>query len=136
MIGFLERKGLQRKLAVLLLVALLPLFMQSRAALAGMVSTDSVLNAASGYDRTSILARLQKEEARATLVKLGVDMNLVQQRIMKMTPDELVRFNEAVQAQPAGGESVIGVVLFVLVLLIILDLLGATDVFPAIKPIK
>ena len=132
----LERKGLQRKLAVLLLGGTAPAVY----AIPGRPGRNGLHRQRAqrgvGLRPHQYPGQAPKGGGPGHTGQTGCGHNLVQQRIMKMTPDELVRFNEAVQAQPAGGESVIGVVLFVLVLLIILDLFGATDVFPAIKPIK
>ena len=79
---------------------------------------------------------LGQEQAREALVGFGVSAEDVERRVQNMTPQELADFNAGVDQLPAGGASIFGVIIFVLVLLIVLDLLGATDVFPAIRPIK
>ena len=53
-----------------------------------------------------------------------------------MTADELQAFNQQVADMQAGGDSLLGVVVWVFVVLIVLDLLGTTNIFPAIKPIN
>jgi hypothetical protein len=37
---------------------------------------------------------------------------------------------------PAGGESVIGILLLLFIIFIITDMLGATDIFPFVKNIN
>jgi len=67
---------------------------------------------------------------------MGIDPNTIEQRVNSMTADELQAFNQQVADMQAGGDSLLGVVVLVFVVLIVLDLLGTTNIFPAIKPIN
>lgn len=103
---------------------------------AAMVSTqDLVATEAQQLDRTQVLALLDKTEARAALLDLGVNPADVEARVNQMSADELQAFSQQVEQMQAGG-SAVGVVVLVFVILIVLDLLGTTNIFPAIKPIS
>lgn len=109
----------------------------SSLAQAGMVSTDTLLTSqhhALSTDRIDEL--LQQAEARKALERLGVDPVMVQNRLKDLTPEELSTLHQQLDQMQAGGSSIIGIAIFVFLVLILLDLLGTTDIFPAIKPIK
>jgi hypothetical protein len=58
----------------------------------------------------------------------------VEQRLSRLSDAEIQRLAEKTENLPAG-QDVLGFVLGVILILILLDLLGATDVFPAVNPI-
>ncbi len=129
--------SMRRTLASILALSILMLSVQSSVVQAAMVSTQTLVQEQRAqYDRDRILDTVSQEQARATLVSLGVNPEDVEARITHMTPAELAQFNAQIDDLPAGGSSFFAVVIFILVLLIILDLLGATDIFPAIRPIQ
>lgn len=104
---------------------------------AAVVSTQELIQVEKqNYDRQHIQSVLQREQAIKSMQALGVDPKQVQARVAQMTDEELQRFNAQVEKMQAGADGgIIGLIIFVLLLLILLDLLGATDVFPAIRPI-
>lgn len=104
---------------------------------AAVVSTQELIQVEKQtYDRQHIQNVLQREQATKSMQALGVDPKQVQARVAQMTDEELQRFNAQVEKMQAGADGgIIGLIIFVLLLLILLDLLGATDVFPAIRPI-
>jgi hypothetical protein len=109
---------------------------QSSVTQAAVVTTQELIQVEQQrYDRQHIQALLQRDQAIKSMQSLGVDPKQVQERVAQMTPDELQAFNTQVADMQAGGDGIVGLVVFVLLLLIVLDLLGATDVFPAIHPI-
>jgi len=110
---------------------------QSSVAQAAVVTTQELIQVEQQrYDRQHIQALLQRDQAIKSMQSLGVDPKQVQQRVAQMTPDELQAFNTQVADMQAGGDGIVGLIVFVILLLILLDLLGATDVFPAIRPIN
>ena len=118
--------------ALMLLVSL-----QSATAQAAMVSTSELVAAESqSWQRAQVSALLAEQEAVNTLESLGIDPEMVQQRVDNMTAAELQAFNQQVADQQAGGSSLLGVVVLIFVVLVVLDLLGTTNVFPAIKQIE
>lgn len=73
---------------------------------------------------------LQRHDVAEQLVSLGVDPDIVVARVQNMTPAELVMLEGRISQQIAGGD-VIGTVGIVFVVLIILELVGITDIFKA-----
>jgi hypothetical protein len=52
-----------------------------------------------------------------------------------MTDQEVARLNQHLAELPAGGD-VLGVILILFIVFIITDMLGATDIFPFVKPVN
>lgn len=125
-----------RLLALLLSALTLFISLQSSVAQAAVVSTQTLLQEQqTQFDRAQLRALLEREQAVEALQSLGVDPEMVQDRVASMTAEELAQFNQQVEQMQAGG-SALGVVVLVFLILILLDLLGATDIFPAIRPIN
>ncbi len=102
---------------------------------AGMVSTESQLEIASqSYDKAVIQQKLKEQEVKDALISWGVEPNQVEQRVANMTAEEIGEFNRQMDSM-AAGSGIVGAVLFVFLILIVLDLLGTTNIFPVIKPI-
>ncbi|MCO4813007.1 MAG: PA2779 family protein [Gammaproteobacteria bacterium] len=99
---------------------------------AGVIET-SVL--ADQEDRATHIARVEVLLASAEVArqfeKLGVDQALVAQRIQTLSNTELLLLQEQMDQQVAGGDAlaVIGTVFLVL---LILELVGVTDIFKSI----
>jgi hypothetical protein len=73
----------------------------------------------------SVMAR---EDVRNTLIGMGVDPAEAETRMDALTDAELVMLGQQMDELPAGG-SVLGVLGAVLLVLIVLELLGVTNVF-------
>jgi hypothetical protein len=94
-----------------------------------IVGTDAALAMSERSEAVSRISTvLMREDVRAQLESLGVDPADALQRVEAMTPGELAQLDARLQELPAGG-SVLGVIGAVLVVLIILELLGVTNVF-------
>lgn len=125
-----------RFIALMLSVLTLTTALQVSVAQAAMVSTHAVVvEQQTQFDRQQLNALLQREQAVEAMQSLGVDPEMVQERVGSMTAEELAAFNEQVEQMQAGG-SALGVIVLIFLILILLDLLGATDIFPAIRPIN
>lgn len=121
-----------RSLALLLIIVFAPV----SALQAAMVGTDAVIQTQQHQiDRAEIVERLQAEDVQNLLATMGVDANEIEERVANMTSEELAQFNAQIDELPAGGIGIFGIVIFILLLMIVLDLLGAVDFFPAIKTI-
>jgi hypothetical protein len=79
---------------------------------------------------------LMQDKVRNQLTVLGVSPEYAQQRVAALTDAELRTLDARLEDLPAGGSGVLEVVLVVFLILLILDLTGATDVFPGIGPGK
>jgi len=125
---------LRRPLAVLLsmLLALAPLV----PAQAAMIGNEQVINQhLQGQTRDSLQQLLQQQSARQQLQALGVSPDLVKNRIDSLTDSELARINRHVDTLDAGG-NILGILLVIFIVFVITDVIGATDIFPFIHPVR
>lgn len=94
-----------------------------------IVGTDAALAMS---ERADVLGRvneaLTRDDVQAQLEALGVDPAQALERVQSLTAAELAQLDAKLQELPAGG-SVIGVLGALLVVLIVLELLGVTNVF-------
>lgn len=98
-------------------------------ALASPINTMTVIQL---NERTAQIDRIRttmaREDVRTTLIGMGVDPMEAELRLDALTDTELVMLNQQMDELPAGG-SVLGVLGAVLVVLLVLELLGVTNVF-------
>lgn len=78
--------------------------------------------------KQEVLSQLERQDIQDKLVSLGVDMNDAKQRINQMTSEELAQMQQNIDEMPAGS-GIIGAILVVFIVLVVTDMLGATDVF-------
>lgn len=99
---------------------------------AAMIGTQQAIQSEVRDARISrVESMLARTEVAAQMVKLGVDPLLVQGRIGNMTDAELMAMEGRLDQQLAGG-SAIGVIGVVFLVLMILELVGITDIFKAV----
>jgi hypothetical protein len=99
---------------------------------ADMIGTELAIQGEARDARiTRVETMLVRTEVASQLVKYGVDPLLVQSRVGNMTDTELLALEGSLDRQIAGGDAiaVIGVVFLVL---LILELVGVTDIFKSI----
>jgi len=78
---------------------------------------------------------LARDDVREQLVALGADPATLDQRIDNLTADELAAINGRLEELPAGA-GVLGALLVVFIVFVITDVIGATDIFTFIKPVR
>ncbi len=81
--------------------------------------------------RDDVRTLMAREDVRSALLAYGVTHSDVDERINNMTESELSQIQNHMDSLPAG-EGVLGFVLAVLLIFLILDLTGVTNVFPRI----
>ena len=96
---------------------------------AAMLATDS-------GQRAQVNRLLERAEVQSRLEAHGVNPADVKARVAAMTDDEVAQLAARIDSLPAGGESIIGAIVLIFVILLITDILGFTKVFPFTKPIK
>jgi|SRR6056297_4169354 len=108
--------------------------------MAGMVSTASagvlgsrvVMQQAERADTVArVQAVLDREAVQAQLVAFGVDPAMAVERVAALTDDELRQLDGRLSELPAGAGAV-EVVGIVFIVLLILELVGITNIFTAI----
>jgi hypothetical protein len=75
-----------------------------------------------------VRAAMARDDVRNTLIGMGVDPGEAEMRMDALTDAELMMLGQQMDELPAGG-SVLGVLGAVLLVLIVLELLGVTNVF-------
>lgn len=127
---------LVRKTGTLLLAASL-LGASMAPAQAAMVGTAQALAAEQGtLDRARLASLLEREDLQRQLKAMGVDIQQARDRVASLTDAEVARINGQIEKLPAGGDSVLGILVLIFIIFVITDALGATDIFPFVHPIK
>ena len=66
---------------------------------------------------------------------MGVNPADIESRVNLMTAEEVEMLSRHMDELPVGGD-VLGVILIVFIVFVITDVIGATDIFPFIKPVN
>ena len=127
-------KTIRKVLSALLTVTLISMtFSSSQAA---MIANDVVISQSQHHSaRAELMQTVQREDVRQQLLNMGVDPAAVESRINLMTHEEIAQLNQQIEELPAGGD-VLGVLLIIFIVFVITDVIGATDIFPFIKPVN
>lgn len=103
---------------------------------AAIITTDEAIQVQQNdINREYILSMLQKDELQQHLSDYGLDAQLAAERVSHMSDAEIALLNERLNEMPAG-EGVVGTIVLIFIVFIITDALGATDIFPFVKPIN
>ena len=125
----------QRPLAWLLSALLM--LMPVMSAQAGMLDTDTLITTGQSQQSIAGLQQLlEHEDAQRQLLALGVSPDQVRERVASLSDSELARINQGIDTLNAGGDSVLGVLLIIFIVFVITDVIGATNIFPFIHPVK
>ena len=125
---------LQRVLC--LLVSLSLIILPIGPAQAAMISNGQIIGEVQAeLNRGDVLQILARENAQQHLRGLGVSPEMVKERVSHMTDQEVAQLNRHLADLPAGGD-VLGVILVLFIVFIITDMLGATNIFPFVKPVN
>ncbi|WP_027858242.1 DUF6627 family protein [Marinobacterium jannaschii] len=124
-----------RRCFVLILVfsmAFLPL----SPAVAALVSTPELVQLQSDEaDRSRLIERLQSQALASQLEAYGIDPQLAQDRVRFMTSAEVAMLNQKLDQLPAG-QGIGGLIVFLFLVFVITDAIGATDVFTFVRPVR
>ncbi len=128
-----------RQTAFLLIVSMFTLFIQVPMAQAALVGTQDALAVdadKSAAQRDAVRGFLQRNDVKAQLETLGIKAEDAQARVDTLTDSEVASIAGKLDQLPAGGDSVLGVIVFIFVLLLITDILGLTKIFPFTRSVK
>ncbi len=114
-----------------LMLAILPVL----PAQAAMVGTDEILSQQQVPADDRLQQFLDREDTRAQLQEWGVSAEWVETRLNSLTDAELARIHSELDSLEAGG-SILGILLVIFIVFVITDVIGATDIFPFIHPVK
>lgn len=124
-------RKLQRFISSLLAVLMLSLSAHSLVH-AGIVSTDSLVSAQqTALEREQVRDWLARDDVRKQLTGMGVDVDAAQARVDSMTAEEVRTMAANMDEMPAASGA-LEVAVLILLILILLDVAGVTDIFPGI----
>ncbi|WP_292759635.1 MULTISPECIES: DUF6627 family protein [unclassified Methylophaga] len=102
---------------------------------AAMISTPDIIQSQqSAYDREQLSSMLERDDVQQQLLSMGVSPDTVQERVNSMTDFEIAQLNEQINDMPAGG--ILGAIVLIFVVFVITDAIGATDIFPFVRPVR
>ena len=128
------KQRLKRFVSLLLVAAMIG--GQAMPLQAAMIGTDSLLQQEqTQFDRQQLVQMLERGDVQQQLVAMGVDVADAQMRVAQMTDSEVQQLNARLGKMPAGGD-ILGIVVLVFLVFVITDVIGATDIFPFIHPVK
>lgn len=94
---------------------------------AEMVTTPTLLNQVERSTQVEVVETyLAREEVRLQMEAMGVDPALAAERLASLTDVQLQQLSLNIQEAPAGGA--LGVVIAVLVIILLLEILGITNI--------
>jgi len=105
----------------------------SQVSYAQIVTTESLFEkpvAMTSHEK--VMQFTARQDVMSALEKMGVEPQMVQERVASMTDEEASMVAQKIDTLPAGADAVgalIGAAVFVFVVLLITDLLGFTKVF-------
>lgn len=118
--------------AVVLVFAFLCVFLPTSPAMAGWAPTRSTIQG----PKARLVSVIEREEISRSLQEMGIDPAEAKRRVAGLTDAEAQMALERIDSLPAGGNLLLGLVGFAVVVFIVLlitDILGFTDVFPFVK---
>lgn len=119
-----------RRLIASLLVICMAVPLPSQGA---MLATDAVLGAG---QRDEINRLLDRADVQSRLEAYGVRADEVKARVAALSDAEVAQLAAQIDSLPAGGDSILGLLVLVFVILLITDILGLTKIFPFTRPIR
>ena len=130
-------QSMQKLVASLVAVAFFFLGVVAAPAQAALVGTQDLLIAKENDSaRQKVMLFLERRDVAKHLHALGVDTEEAKARVDAMTTEEIHLLARKIDQMPAGGDAigVIAVAVFLTVLvLVITDIVGITDIFTFIK---
>ena len=124
----------RRTLALLMSFSLL--FASFGQAQAAMISNSQLIDQAQqSNEKTTLLQTIRRADVQSQLLSMGVNTADIEKRVDQMTQAEVAQLNQQIDQLPAGGE-VLGIVVLIFVVFVITDVIGATDIFPFIHPVR
>ncbi len=123
------------------ILAVLCFFLAAVPAQAYMIGTPEVLATSPeplSQQRAELAHWMQREEVQAQWLALGVNPEDIAHRLEGLTDAEITLLAQRLDELPAGAGAgaVVGAVVVIFVVFVITDVIGATDIFPFIRPVQ
>jgi hypothetical protein len=127
---------LAKPLCLLLIVSFSLLDLSVQSAQAGMIGTETIMNAGADQKaRDRVMEFFGREEVRKALSRQGIDPAEARDRVAGLSGAEIARIDKMMDRLPAGGDAgtVVGIALLVFFVLLITDILGYTNIFGFVR---
>lgn len=123
--------------AVLLIAAsMLLCILPATTTQAAVVGTGDLLQLEQTSPRVALDALLAREDLQQQFEAMGVDPAAAAARLQRLSDEEIVALNQELESLPAGGLDGLTVGLIVFIVFVVTDVIGATDIFPFIRPVQ
>ena len=123
--------------SLFLAILMITVFTPCQTVLAKMVTTETVIDAGRAYEaRVYVNSVLAREDVMTSLISQGIDMTEAKARLDNLTDSEIVSLADQIEKAPAGGGAIgiiVGAAVVIIIVLVITDILGFTDVFSFIN---
>ena len=121
---------------VTLVLSLLLISASIGQAQAAIISNAQLINQVQqASDKEALLQTIYREEVQQQLHSMGVTAAELENRVNQMTQQEIAQLNQQINELPAGS-GVLGFLLLIFIVFVITDVIGATDIFPFIHPVR
>ena len=108
--------------------------------LAAMVPTEATIYQIKAQDaRDHLKTFISRNDIKNALISQDIDPNEAKARVDSLSDSEVIEVADKIEQLPAGGGvfgAIIGAALIVFLVLLLMDILGYTDVFPFVKSQK
>lgn len=127
-------RRIARPISHFMIFSFLWLGLQLPAAQASIVGTETLVSAAQAQqDRVQIMNLLDRKDIQEQLIRHGVTAEQAKARVDSLSDSETHALADQLNSLPAGGDSILGVIVLIFLVLLVTDILGLTDVFPFVK---
>lgn len=100
---------------------------------AGIITTESYVHQVeTDEQRAQVVGMLQRDDVRERMIAMGVDPDSVEARLAGLSDAEVAQLATQINELPAGA-GVLEMLLAVVLIFVVLDIAGVTDVFPFIR---
>ncbi|MDT8375508.1 MAG: PA2779 family protein [Mariprofundaceae bacterium] len=133
-------KFLKKVCISMMILVMFGLNIQIPMAQAAMVGTDQIIQQQfHDQSREKIIAFLDRTEVQQQLQGNGVALEDARARVANLSDAEVQMLSGKIDQLPAGGGAVgviVGTAVFIFLVLLITDILGLTDVFSFVNPVR
>lgn len=124
----------KRTLSLILSIALISVSASN--VQAAIISNDQIIYKTDQVsDKAALLQTIRRADVQAQLSGMGVSTVDIEARINQMTHEEIAQLNQHMAEIPVGA-GVLGTVVLIFLVFVITDVIGATDIFPFIHPVR
>lgn len=103
---------------------------------AAMVGTPELVQSElKQLNRAQLAQLLDRSDVQQRLTALGVDPGAAKSRVADLTDAQIAEINQRLEQLPAGGD-ILGIALLLFLVFVFTDIIGATDIFPFVHPVK